>query len=112
MATKQFADAASREAFWRGHVEGWSTSGQSIRGYCQAQGVNEACFHYWKSALKTRDGQSADAGRLPFAEVRVTASDEALLEVVVSGSRRVHVRPGFDAETLARVVAVLEREAW
>jgi len=40
--------------------------------------------------------------------VRLTASPEALLEVVCDTPRRILVHPGFDAETLARVVAALE----
>ena len=43
-----------------------------------------------------------------FAEVRLTASPEALLEVVCDTPRRILVHTGFDAETLARVVAALE----
>jgi hypothetical protein len=40
--------------------------------------------------------------------VRLTASPEASLEVVCDTPRRILVHPGFDTETLARVIAVLE----
>jgi hypothetical protein len=48
-----------------------------------------------------------------FAEVRLPSSavHGALLEIVVAGSRRIHVHPGFDEETLVRVLAALERTA-
>jgi hypothetical protein len=44
-----------------------------------------------------------------FAEVRVAAAQEASIEIAFAGSRRVQVHPGFDEETLARVITVLER---
>ena len=113
MAAGRFPDGASREAFWREHLAGWASSGQSIIGYCRAQGLSEGCFHYWKNEVKRRDGggRPRSAGGLAFAEVRVaqTNGDEALIDIVLSGARRVRVHRGFDEDTLARVVAVLER---
>jgi hypothetical protein len=38
-------------------------------------------------------------------------TDRAAIEVVLGGGRRVAVGPGFDEQTLRRVVAVLERES-
>jgi hypothetical protein len=57
-------------------------------------------------------------GRVPaFAEVRLAAAQEAsghcderaCIEIVCGTSRRIQVHPGFDEETLARVIAVLGR---
>ena len=59
MAAKEFADAVSRESFWREHVARWSSRGQSFLGYCRAQGLSEGCFHYLKGALRRREAQSA-----------------------------------------------------
>jgi hypothetical protein len=125
MAGSGNRDGASREGFWRGHVAGWARSGESVRAYCRGQGLTESGFHFWKRELKWRDEAGGRGGRAvsqcaqpgesakeaAFAEVRfaVTGRDEALIEIVCSGDRRVRVRPGFDGETLARVVAVLER---
>jgi hypothetical protein len=47
----------------------------------------------------------------PFAEVRgpvVQFLKTSSLEVALPGERRIVVRPGFDAGTLAEVVRVLE----
>ncbi len=110
MAAKKFADAGSRESFWREHVARWVSSGQSILGYCRAQGLSEGCFHYWKSALRRREAQSvAGDGPPVFAELKLGGTREACIEVHVGGARRVQVHPGFDADTLTRVLAVLER---
>ncbi len=42
-------------------------------------------------------------------EVAAKRGDPAELSVVLAGGRRIEVRPGFDAETLRRLVAALER---
>lgn len=102
--------AGSRESFWRAHVARWQGSGESIRGYCRARGISESGFHFWKRELRRRDARRASREEGPaFAEVRLTAVPAASLEVVCDTPRRILVHPGFDAETLARVVAVLER---
>jgi hypothetical protein len=67
----------------------------------------------WQLGLGPRGRRAADAPQ--FVEVvlegrsepPVPARAEAELELVI-GQRRVLVRPGFDAESLRQVVAVLE----
>ena len=114
MARKRNDARGSREANWRGRVAAWERSGESVRGYCRAREVSEAAFHFWKRELKRRDaGAATNAERSAFAEVRLPsfAVHEALIEIAVVGSRRIRVHPGFDEETLARVLAVVERAA-
>ena len=110
MEAMTFRDASSREGFWREHVARWASSSLSIVAYCRAQGLSKSCFHYWKSALKRRDARIAVSAEPPaFAEVRIAARREASIEIAVSGARWVRVRPGFDEETLVRVLLALER---
>jgi GTP cyclohydrolase III len=47
-----------------------------------------------------------------FAQATVTRhpADHAAIEVVLGGGRRLAIRPGFDEETLRRVVVALESE--
>ena len=112
-----------REAEWRGHVVRQASSGESVRAFCAARGLAESSFHYWKRELKRRDGESSVRGASDrpscgrkdsaglFAELALggmPALAAAPLEVVLGNDRRVRVRPGFDGETLRRVVAVLE----
>lgn len=114
MARKMDGARGSREAYWRGHVAAWARSGESVRGYCRSRGLSEAAFHFWKRELKRRDGSAASKPtRLAFAEVSLPSSalHEVSIEIAVVGSRRIHVYPGFDEETLLRVIAALERAA-
>ena len=110
MAGRRHKSTEERERFWREHVSAWERSGESVRGYCQARGLSEGGFHFWKRKLKRHEELGVLRGSVPaFAEVRVSAAHVAAFVSVVSGSRRVHVHPGVDEETLARVIAVLER---
>ena len=110
MAGRIHEDAGSREEFWREHVAGWEQSGQSIRGYCRAQGLSEAGFHFWKRELKRREERRASKASGPaFAELQIAEVHEASIEIVLADARRIQVHPGFDEETLARVMAVMVR---
>ena len=110
MAGRRHESGKRREEFWREHVSRWASSGQSIAGYCRAQDLSDGSFHYWKSVLKERDGRLAAGGGGPaFAEVRIAAAQEASIEIVLLGTRRIRVHPGFDEETLTRVLGVVER---
>lgn len=122
MASKMDGGKRSREGYWRGQVSAWERSGESVRGYCRSRSVSEAAFHFWKRELKRRDAGAASRPERPaFVEVGIPSSavdkgfpwaaHEALIEIAVAGSRRIQVHPGFDEETLVRVVAALERAA-
>lgn len=112
MVRKMVGGKASREVYWRGQVSAWERSGESVRVYCGSRGLSEASFYFWKRELKRRDAGASSGMSAPvFAEVRLTpsAAREALIEIAFAGARRVQVHPGFDEETLARVLAVVER---
>ena len=104
------AGVSSREAYWRSQLASCASSGLTIAAYCRQQGVSLAQYHWWKGELRRRDQRSRSVPA-PFAEVRgpvVQFLETPSLEVVLPGERRILVRPGFDAGTLAEVVRVLE----
>ena len=111
-------------AQWRRHVEAQASSGLSGVAYCRRHGLRAKSFYRWRRVLgaavtsaKTVSPEG-ELARPVFAEVRVRdaavvsehpASDGcARLEVVAQGGRAIRVWPGFDGETLARTLAVLE----
>ena len=99
----------SRESYWRRQIALCESSGKSVAQYCRDAGVPVTSYHWWKGELKRRG--SVPAQTPAFAEVRVAwpaGPSSALLEVALGEDRRVRVWPGFDPETLARVVRVLE----
>ena len=98
-----------RESYWRRHVALCESSGKSIVRYCRDAGLSVSTYHWWKGELKRRGAVATPMAS--FAEVRVALSGGAApagIEVALGAERRIRVWPGFDGETLARVVRVLE----
>ena len=98
-------------------------SGLSVAEFAREHGFPDKRVRRWKQILEASraivptgapSGQEQD---LPIVPVRVVrdgpeiAGGESLscsIEILVNGDRRVRVPRGFDEETLARVVTVLE----
>lgn len=122
-----------KERYWRRHVAQWRRTGQSVRDYCRGQELSEASFYAWRRVLAERARERGTGGRTSaasaerkrqtggrtgsasgtppvFVPVRVIEEANAAggVEVVLCGGRVVRVSPGFAAETLHAVVAVLE----
>ena len=123
---------AWRRAWWRAHVDAWRDSGLSGAEYCRRHGLKPHRFYWWRGVFACEDGtpskwsgtespdstQSSTAVGLPspasvFTEIPIACLPSAScgVEVVLRGERRVRVEPGFDGETLVRVVQVLEELA-
>ncbi len=58
---------------------------------------------------EAKEGVRFVAVELPRKECNGNSRSNSALEVVLSRGRRIEVRPGFDAPTLAGLIAVLER---
>jgi hypothetical protein len=110
---------------WRSHVAAQAASGLSGVAYCGEHGLHAKSFYRWRRVFGAGAAAPLDtvspadeAARPLFAEVRVheagrgtelgVANGMALVEVVAQGGRAIRVWPGFDGETLARAVSVLE----
>ncbi len=104
---------------WRGHVAAQVATGLTIEDYCVSHGLKRRTFHRWRHRFN-QEGQGVDGAghkskglsQPAFAEVLLVAAhgprEESGIEVILGGARRLCVGPGFDEETLRRLVAVLE----
>ena len=104
----------AKERFWRQHLASWRRCGSGVRAYCRTEGLPEASFYAWRRVLTkrrqpagTRPSQPGTAAFVPVRLIEEPSAD-ATLEIVLRGGRVVRVRPGFHAETLRKVVSVLE----
>jgi transposase len=92
---------------WQQWIQQWQASGLSVRAFCARHCLAEPRFYAWRRQLRQRQQPGVE-----FVPVHVLAQAESAaedgLEVVLTDGRRVRVRPGFDAATLQRLVAVLE----
>jgi len=115
-----------RDERWADVVSAWRASGLSQREFCLRRGISDRALNNWlyKSPYRERVAQilaarshgdlPAETPRfMPVSVVAVTEDTDAKslaspIEVVLPGGLRIAVTPGFDAETLRRVVVTLE----
>jgi hypothetical protein len=96
---------SDKEQFWRDMLHLWQTSGQTIRAFCQAQRLSEPSFYAWRRRIIPQRERQQPA----FVPVRVTPIPTTTipLELVLASGPIVRVPPGFDADTLRQLLAVL-----
>jgi len=95
---------SDKEQFWRDMLLLWQASGQTIRAFCHAQRLSEPSFYAWRRIIAQRERQEP-----AFVPVRVapTPTTSIPLELVLASGRVVRVPPGFDADTLRQLIAIL-----
>lgn len=100
---------SGREPYWRLVIARWKDSGKTVRAFCLAEDLKQATFYWWRRELIRRDQPKPKAAFFP---VRVltepTESSSSGVEVVLANGRHLRVGVGFDSQTLAQVVALLE----
>lgn len=120
------AEHGSRDEQWADLVSQWRVSGLSQKEFCRRRDISDRALNNWlyKSpyrervarilAARSQDQLDAETPRfLPVTVLGATPGADsqasgATIEVVLPSGSRIAVTPGFDAETLRRVVAVLE----
>jgi len=122
----------NRRQHWEAVLRRWREGGQAVRAFCRDEGIRESAFYFWRRELAQRDPQTAGDGsqakavaagpasRKParpggspsFLPVRVVGPDVSQaacgVEIVLAHGRIVRVGAGFDRQTLADVLAMLE----
>ena len=91
---------------WRKLVSEQVRSGQSVKAFCREHGLCRPYFFVWKKRLQ-------EGPPTKFLEVQVTGgvpstSAEAGVEIRLKNGRSLMVRPGFDAEHVRALLAVVE----
>lgn len=113
-------------AGWAALIDEWQDSGLRLPAFCERRGLNPGTMRGWiykrghRRAIDQARREAHPARVLDekapepiFLPVRLTepipvATAAPGVEVVLGPTRRIVVAPGFDTETLRRVVAVLE----
>jgi len=91
---------------WRRLVSEQARSGQTVKAFCRERGLCRPYFFVWKKRLKK--GTPAK-----FLEVQVTERGpsrcgDAGVEIRLQNGRSLMVKPGFDAEHVRALLAVVE----
>ena len=110
--------AGTPEALWRERILEWAESGLAQVEFCREHGLPLDEFRRYRTRLtrpaKTaprRTNKKCTPVKPAFVEVTVSAAaepDAPRLAVQLANGRSITVRPGFDRDTLAALVAVLE----
>lgn len=97
---------AAKERFWREALAVQAASGQSVRAYCQREGLSQSSFYAWRRTIAERDGAKAP----PFVPVVVTdtAPSEASIAVDLAGGHVLRLPASTSAAWLAELVLALE----
>ncbi len=99
---------------WAKLVQDYERSGQSQRAFCAERGIGQSSLRYWRRRLEqgyeTEDGSTPRRTRLIPVKLVEEAVGSAGSGVALISRRgiRVEIARGFDAATLARVLASLE----
>jgi hypothetical protein len=86
--------SGTAETHWRGHVEGWRSSGQSRRDYCAAHGLSRKTFDWWAWRLERVERDAGEPGEPPrFVPVGIAAAPEAVPApaVTATGDERIEI---------------------
>jgi len=84
-------------------------SGLSQREFCEQRGVPLKTLARYLARYRREQTCEKQMPQWVAVEVAAKRGDPGELTIVLAGGRRIEVRRGFDAETLRRVVAALER---
>ena len=101
-----------KEAYWRRQLVEHRSSGSSVVGFCRRRRIAPHQFYWWKrrlSRLDDQDGAGQAENEPAFVPVRlpVFSFSAGLIEVVHPGGCVVRIPPGFDADSLRRVLDTL-----
>lgn len=98
---------SKRERYWRGLMERRGKTGESVRAICLEEGVSECSFYRWRRRLDEEAREAAGFVAVDVVE-KEGASGGSGVELGLPCGVAIRVSPGFDGETLRRVLAELE----
>ena len=101
--------------YWQAVIRDAARSGVSTRAFCRQRKLKECQFYWWQRRLKGKRPPSLTTrgpanGPASFALVSDEAGgNDAGIELVLAGGRRLRLAKGVDAPTLRSVLAALEQ---
>ncbi len=118
----------AKETYWRGQILAQTESGLTVSAYCRREGISASSFYRWRRILVGLDGpvgcRQGESERGPedvFVPVSVSGqadkpavsslfafNAQAGIELVLRSGFLLRVGPGFDSDTLARLVDLLD----
>ena len=88
-----------KREYWSKLIARQASSGQTIRAFCQEQGVRDPSFYYWRKKLQ-------ESTPVQFALLKTVASAPPL-ELILANGEQLRIQNGVDATTLRLVLEVV-----
>ncbi len=113
-ATTRPSSRTELAGWYEAALDGQERSGLSVAEYADEIGVTAATLYSWRRRLASRSSPQPQREGTGLVRVQVGRDAQRLdggagtLVVRVGRRRSIAVPPGFDAEELTRVIAVLE----
>lgn len=137
MAKRRRGGDTAKGRRWQELIKRWQQSGETVREFCRSAKVKESAFYWWKRRLarpRVRGGEDrraepsvppkkpVEARTSPAGQVRQEAARFLPIQVVMDQAHeagsgvevhwdngwRVRLQRGFDRQTLADALSVLE----
>ncbi len=109
MESNRAIELAEKRRIWRERLDEWEASGLTQVNYCRLHNLDTRNFQYWKRKTLPKPC-TPTLVELPTQLVsQSTRPAGSPLCLVVNARFRVEVSPGFDADTLDRLIKVLYR---
>lgn len=105
------------EKCWRDRITECHQSGQSVKAWCEQNGLKSSAYYYWIKRFKVSEQEEATENG-PFTEVILLQESKSNSpEIQPSkagltlsfGNYSISIPNGFDPVTLAEIVKVLQR---
>ena len=100
--------------FWQMVLETFTSSGLSVRQFCQQEGVSEPAFYSWRKKLSAKNkGPSIsspkedDPASDNFIQISLPAGHSSPMELVLASGHMLRIPSGMDRQTLILVFSAL-----
>ena len=108
MAKRQ---SGEREAYWRDQVRRQTSSGLSVRRFCEDAGLSEPSFYAWRRRLAERDRPAPGSEFLPVILTPHMASSGSRITIELRGGRLMHLPETIATERIVALVRGLEADS-
>ena len=99
---------------WRRLISEQQASGQSVAAFCHARGMTSSQLFAWKKRLRESDkAEFVEVQMVPYKEQQLSRRaplQHRSIEIRLERGCSLAVEPGFDADHLRALLAVLEAE--
>ena len=103
--------SGEREAVWRGHVDRQTSSGLSVRRFCEENGLSEPSFYAWRRRLAERDWPASGSEFLPVILTPHMASSGSRITIELRGGRLMHLPETMAIERIVALLGGLEADS-